>query len=203
MYGLPTTTIINKPLYKKALFEKYNMKEPETFNADISRLLLVARVSPVTVPALKPGKEMEGFYVLQVVMKRKNYDAKSFSLLHKLIPQDLVFALQYEDETQFLIFHSSYHLHTEWMPTEKATIPLQGITIEDTWQNIIATIGQLDANANKSLEEQLEEKEHRAHLLSQIEALEKRCRAEKQTHKKYELHKQLLKLKEEIKCVIN
>lgn len=203
MYGLPTTTIINKPLYKKALFEKYNMKEPDTFNADISRLVLLARISSATVPALKPGTEMEGFYVMQVVLKHKKYDVKSFVLLRKLIPQDLVFTLQYEDETQFFIFHSSYHLHTKWMPSEEATIPLQGITIDDAWQNIIATIGQLDANANKSLEEQLEEKEHRAHLLSQIEALEKRCRAEKQTHKKYELHKQLLKLKEEIKCVIN
>lgn len=33
----------------------------------------------------------------------------------------------------------------------------------------------------------------------QIEMLEKRCRAEKQTHKKYELHKQMMDLKELIK----
>ncbi|MCR5573731.1 MAG: DUF4391 domain-containing protein [Bacteroidaceae bacterium] len=198
MYGLPATTIINKPIYKKALFEKYNMKEPDAFNADISRLLLLARVSSATVPALKPGKEMEGFYVLQVMMKRRDYDVKSFVLLRKLIPQDLVFALQYEDETQFLIFHSSYHLHTEWMPTEEATIPLQGITIDDALQNIIATIGHLEAHADKSFEEQLHEREHREHLLSKIETLEKRCRAEKQTRKKYELHQQILKLKEEL-----
>lgn len=198
MYGLPTATIINKPLYKKALFEKYNMKEPDTFNADISRLVLLARISSATVPALKPGTEMEGFYVMQVVLKRKDYDVKSFVLLRKLIPQDLVFALQYDDKTQFFIFHSSYHLHTDWMPTEEATISMQGITIDDAWQNIIATIGHLEANADKNLEEQLHEREHREHLLSQIEALEKRCRAEKQTRKKYELHQQLLKLKEEV-----
>ena len=47
MYGLPPNTLINKPLYKKAVFEKFNLKatERDRFDADISRMALVARVS--------------------------------------------------------------------------------------------------------------------------------------------------------------
>jgi hypothetical protein len=35
-------------------------------------------------------------------------------------------------------------------------------------------------------------------LLRQIETLEKRAHSEKQTRKKYELHQQILKMKEEL-----
>ena len=41
-------------------------------------------------------------------------------------------------------------------------------------------------------------REEREKLLRQIEQLEKRCRTEKQTRKKYELHQQIMKLKEEV-----
>lgn len=196
MFGLPDTTVINKPLYKKALFEKFNMKEPDSFNADISRMVLVARVATSTVPALKEGKEINGFYVLQVFLKRKNYDIRHFVLLHKLIPQDVVYALQYEDETQFLAFHTFITVHSDWTPTSEATITLKGITMDDAWRNLVADIGHLDAQSDISLEDQMLERENREAVLRQIAALEKQCRAEKQTRKKYELHQEILKLKE-------
>jgi len=40
-----------------------------------------------TVPALAEGQEVKGFYVLQVVLKRQDYDDKNILLLQKLIPQ--------------------------------------------------------------------------------------------------------------------
>ena len=202
MYGLPPNTLINKPLYKKAVFEKFNLKaiERDRFDADISRMALVARVSSATVPALTKGKEIEGFYVLQVALKRKDYDTKNILMLQKLIPQKIVFALQYEDETQFCIFHTRLQ-QSEWMPTGEATISLQGLTLDDVWSNIVAIIGGLDAQAEESIEEQIIHREQREKLLRQIESLEKQCRTEKQTRKKYELHQQLQELKLKIKQV--
>ncbi len=200
MYGLPPNTLINKPLYKKAVFEKFNLKaaERDRFDADISRMALVARVSSVTVPALTKGKEIEGFYVLQVALKRKDYDTKNILLLQKLIPQKIVFAMQYEEQTQFCIFHTRLQ-QSEWMPTSEAAIPLQGLTLDDVWNNIVAIIGGLDAQAEETVEEQILNREQREKLLFQIESLEKRCRTEKQTRKKFELHQQLIKLKEKLK----
>ena len=66
-------------------------------------------------------------------------------------------------------------------------------------RNIVATIGGLDAQAEESIEEQIIHREQREKLLRQIESLEKQCRTEKQTRKKYELHQQIIKLKEELK----
>ena len=225
MYGLPVTTAINKQLYKKAVFEKFNLKaarkrvkseahigssereqsrpevkaaERERFDADISKMALVARISPATVPALSEGKEIKGFYVLQVILKRKDFSVQNILFLQKLIPQKLIFALQFEELTQFCIFHTRLQ-QSVWMATEEAVITLQGLSLDDVWNNIVATIGGLDAQAEESIEEQIIHREQREKLLRQIESLEKQCRTEKQTHKKYELHQKLIKLKEELK----
>ncbi len=202
MYGLPPNTLINKPLYKKAVFEKFNLKaaERDRFDADISRMTLVARVSTATVPALTVGKEIEGFYVLQVALKRKDYDSKSILTLQKLIPQKLIFALQYDGQTQFCIFHTRLQ-QSAWMPTDETTITLQGLTLDDVWNNIVANIGGLDATSEESIEEQIIHREQQEKLLHQIESLEKQCRTEKQTRKKYELHQQIQELKSKIKQV--
>ena len=208
MYGLPASTILNKPLYKKAVFEKFNLKtaERDRFDADISKMVLLAYVSPDRVPALSEGKNIKGFYVLQVMMKRKEYDTRNILLLQKLIPQKIVFALQYtpplgEDGrglAQLCIFHTRLQ-QSEWNDTESTEIPLKGLTLDEVWENIVATIGNLDIEAEETIEEQIINREEQEKLLRQIEQLEKRCRAEKQTRKKFELHQQILKLKEKLK----
>ena len=199
MFQLPLATAINKPLFKKAIFEKFNLNaaERDRFDADISRMALVARVSPATVPALTKGKEIEGFYVLQVSLKRKDYDSKNILMLQKLIPQNLIFALQYDEQTKFCIFHTRLQ-QSAWMATDEAVITLQGLTLDDVWNNIVATIGGLDAQAEETIEEQIIHREQQEKLLRQIESLEKQCRSEKQTRKKYELHQQIVKLKEQL-----
>lgn len=200
MFQLPPATVINKPLYKKAIFEKFNLKtvDRDRFDADISRMSLVARVSPATVPALAEGQNIKGFYVLQVILKQKEYDVKNIFLLHKLIPQNLVFALQYDEETQLCVFHTRLQ-QSAWMQTEETVIPLKGLTLDDVWNNIVATIGGLDAQAEESIEEQIINREQREKLFRQKESLEKQCRTEKQTRRKYELHQQIIKLKEGLK----
>ena len=87
---------------------------------------------------------------------------------------------------------------SEWKHASDAEIPLKGLTFDDVWNNIVAEIGSLDNDAEETLEQQIINREEREKLLHQIEVLEKRCRTEKQTRKKYELHQQLLKLKEQL-----
>ena len=199
MYSLPANTLINQPLYKKTVFEKFNLKtaERERFDADISKMALVARISPATVPALAEGQEIKGFYVLQVTLKHQDYDSKNILLLQKLIPQQIIYALQYENQTQLCVFHTRLQ-QSDWCDTESTEIPLTGLSLDEVWENIVAVIGGLDAQAEESIEEQIINREQREKLLHQIEALEKRARTEKQTRKKYELHQQIMKLKEQL-----
>ena len=158
----------------------------------------MAYVSPSKIPALHEGQEVIEFYVLQIQLKHKDYDPKIILMLNKLIPQKLVFALEYDDNIQFCIFHTRLQ-QSEWVHASDATIPIKGLSLDDVWNNIVAEIGGLSNDAEETLEQQIIEREEREKLLKQIDALEKRCRLEKQTRKKYELYQQLLKLKEELK----
>ena len=202
MYGLPASTIVNKPLYKKAVFEKFNLKtaERDRFDADVSRMAIVAYVSPSKIPALHEGQDVKEFYVLQVQLKQRDYDTKNILLLQKLIPQKIVFALEYGEEVQFCIFHTRLQ-QSEWKHASEAEIPLKGLTFDDVWNNLVAEIGGLDNASEETLEQQIIHREEREKLLQQIASLEKRCRTEKQTRKKYELHQQLQELKLKIKQV--
>jgi len=200
MFGLPASTTVNQSLPKKAFFEKFNLKAAERnrFDADISRMVIVARISQATVPALAAGKDITGFYFVQVILKQKEYSDQCLLLLNKLVGQKMIFALQYGEETQFAVFHTRL-LKSDWQKTESVSLDLKGLTLDDAWQNFVSFIGCLDAQAEETIEEQIINREEQEKLLRQIETLEKQCRTEKQTRKKYELHQQIIKLKEELK----
>ena len=63
---------------------------------------------------------------------------------------------------------------------------------------MVADIGAVIVEEGASLEQSIIQQEQRDKILRQIANLEKRCRSEKQTRKKYELHQQIVKLKNQI-----
>ena len=115
MYGLPQSTITKKQLPKKAIFAKFDLKpsQREGFDEDIARIDIVGVVNQNTVPAVGKGDEIKEFYVLAVQLKRKEYDSKNIAMLTKLIEQNMVFTLHYEEEVQFAIYHTKL-ITSDW-----------------------------------------------------------------------------------------
>ena len=199
MYGLPHTTEIRKQLPKKAIYAKFELKpaQRDGFDADVSRIDIVAVVSPTTVPAIAAGESIKEFYVLAVQLKRKDYDEKNIAMLSKLIPQNILFALQYEDQTQLAIHHTKL-IKSEWKPTYDTTISLTGLNLDTVWENIIKAIGEIQVQEGKTLVEQIQADERLAKLKKQIEELERKCRAEKQPRMRLELYEKLTILKKQL-----
>lgn len=201
MYGLPQSTITKKQLPKKAIFAKFDLKpsQREGFDADIARIDIVAVVNPTTVPAVGDGSEVKEFYVLAVQMKRKAYDSKNIALLTKLIPRNIVFALHYDEEVQFAIYHTKL-ITSNWqlLTPNSSFLTIQGLDLDVVWENIVKSIGNIKVEDGNTLKEQIREDDERAKILKQIEQLEKKCRAEKQPRKKLELFEQIKKLKNQI-----
>lgn len=197
MYGLPLSTERKRQLPKKAIYVKFDLKpaQRDCFDADVARIDIVAVVSPATIPALSEGSEVKEFYVLDVQMKRREYDAKNILLLTRLIDQHMVFALRYEEQVQFAIFHSKLFT-TAWQPVGQATLPLSGLTLDTVWENIVKEIGQIEVAAGHTLGEQITDDEQRAKLLAQIATLEHKMAKEKQPRHKREYFEQIKKLKE-------
>ena len=199
MLGLPKATEMSKQLPKKAIYAKFQMNTAakEKIDADISRITIVNEIAPnkVNIPA---GDEVKNFFVLLVSLKRKEFDEKTIATLSKLIPQNILFILEYGNESKLAIYHSKL-MQTDWKPTEEQRIELQGLNLDKVWENLIRSLECGVWNEELSLDENIALHEQQEKLQRQIIKLEKQARAEKQPKKKFELAGKVKKLKEELK----
>ena len=187
MLGLPKSTELSKQLPKKAIYEKFNMNTAarEKVDADISRINIVSEVSPATTN-ISAGEHVKSIYVLQVILKRKDFDPKTISQISKLIDQNMLLALDFEGERKLAIFHAKL-LQSDWKPSGECSVRLAGLDLDTVWENLITQVGSIEIEQGHSLDEQIAVDEQKEKLEKEIARLEKMARNEKQPKKKFEL----------------
>lgn len=195
MLGLPKTTEMSKQLPKKAIYERFGMNAAtkEKIDADISKITIVNEISEGTVN-IPSGSEVTSIFVLLVTLKRENFSGKTIELLSKMIPQNILFVLEYDGESKLAIYHTKI-MQTDWKPTEEQRIELQGLNLDKVWENLIRSLESGVWNEELTLDENLAFHEKQAKLEKEIARLEKRARAEKQPRKKFELVQKIKELK--------
>ena len=189
---------MNKQLPKKAIYAKFQMSTAakDKIDADISRIVIVNEISPsrINIPA---GEEVGSFFVLLVALKKKNFDEKTIAALSKLIPQNILFVLEFEGQSKLAIYRTKL-MQTDWKPTESCALELRGLTLDKVWENIVVDIGGVSIADGNTLDEQIAADERRQKIEKEIAKLEKQARAEKQPKKKFELVQRIKKLQYEI-----
>ena len=201
MLGLPNTTEIRKQISKKAVYTRFQMNTAakEKFDADISRVILVNEVNPasVNIPA---GETVGGFFVMLVVLKKRDFDEKIIAALSKMIKQNILFVLEYEDESKLAIYHTKL-MQTDWKSTDEQRIELQGLNLDKVWENIVIDVSGLNIEEGNTLDQQIETDEKRRKLEKEIEKLEKQARAELQPKKKFELVQEKRRIERELESI--
>ena len=197
MLGLPKATEMSKQLPKKAIYTKFQMNTSakEKIDADISRITIVNEIAPnkVNIPA---GDEVKSFFVLLVTLKGKDFDEKIVATLSKLIPQNILFVLEYNGESKLAVYRLKV-MQTGWKPTEEQRVELQGLNLDKVWENIIRSLELGVWNEELSVDENIELHEKKAKLQKEIARLEKQARTEKQPKKKFELVQKIKKMRNE------
>ena len=198
MLGLPKSTELSKQLPKKAIYAKFQMNtnEKAKIDADISRITIVNEVSAAKLN-IAEGEQIKSFFVLLVSLKRKEFEEKSIIAISKLIDQNLLLILEYENEAKLTVYHTKL-MQTAWNRNEELSVELKGLNMDAVWENIIVQIGGMQIEQGNTLDEQIIIDEKRAKLKKEIDKLEKQARAEKQPKKKFELVQQMDKLKKEL-----
>lgn len=198
MLGLPKTTELKRQLPKIAIYKKFAMNTAarEKFDADVSRIDIVNEISPSNT-AFAAGETVSSFYVLLVTLKRAEYDEKNIVLLSRLIDQNMLFVLCFEDRARLAAYRSKL-LQGNWAAPDSLWVTLNGLDLDAVWENLLIQVGNVTIEQGLSLDEQLAENERRGKLQRQIEQLERKLRAEKQPKKKFELHQQILRTRKEL-----
>ena len=196
MLGLPKSTELLRQLPKKAIYEKFNMNTAakEKFDADISRINIVAEISPNTV-SIEKGETVSAIYVLQVILKQKEFDSRTISQISKLIDQNMLLVLDCDGERKLAIHHTKL-IQSDWKPSDDCSVSLTGLNLDTVWENLITQVGSIEVEQGHSLDEQIAADEQKAKLEKEIARLERQARNEKQPKQKFELVQEIKKLRE-------
>ena len=189
MLGLPASTEIHKLITRKRVYEHFgadmSAERRKRFEADIARMVLTNEGSPVSIN-LPAGEQVQSFFVLQVTLKEKEFDAQNIALLARLFGQRLVMMLEYEGRQRLALWQGRLYM-TEWADAGAWTLPLTGLNLDQVWEHIVAQIAGIDREPGRALDEQLAQAAQREKLQKEIARLEKQARAERQPKKKFEL----------------
>lgn len=199
MLGLPQSTELNRPLPKAQLYKKFELKQAQrdAFDVDIARMEIVNFIAPQSLPGIAEGTEVKAVFVVDVELKRSDYDTKNIILISKLIPHRIIFALRYENKVQLAVYHTKLFT-APWQhltPNASSLIPLKGLSLDAVWQNIVAYVGSFEVAEGNSLAEQIRVDEERTRLMRQIESLERQMRSTSQPRRQRELYSEIKKLK--------
>ena len=209
MLGLPTTTEYNKRIPKQKFYENLSVTPAlkRIFVEQIQNVIWANKIAPATI-SVSEGKEVTEIEVFRICLNAGTLDESALRQMDKQIPYHILFVLEYNEKHQVWIgykevsggdnaFKVNKYYHTEWLAEQDLHIKIDGLDMDSIYANLVRQIGGIEKDDN-SLGEQIADKEYRERLEKEIAKLEKLARAEKQPKKKFELFKQLNKLKEEI-----
>ena len=201
MLGLPKATELSKQLPKNAIYAKFQMNTAEKakIDADISRIMIVNEISSAKLN-IADGKLIKSFFVIQVILKNKDFEDKTIITISKLIPQNMLLILECGAEAKLAIYHTKL-MQTEWKRKEELSIELKGLNMDAIWENIIIQIGGIKIEQGNSLDKQIVLDEQRMKIQKEIDRLTKLARNEKQPKKKFELVQKINKLKQELEII--
>lgn len=216
MLRLPQSTEVKRPLPKAQLYRRFDWKpsQRESFDGDVARLDFVNWIAPRTLPAIAEGTEIKEIFVIEVTLKKRDFDMKNIMLLAKSIPQSVIYLLRFEDEAMLAVFFTKLFT-TSWTHAEGMSLQLRGLNLDVVWENIVREIGNVGTclwhvesssemggdcqsvqhRTAMSLHDQIIADEQRAKIERQIATLERQMYAAKQPRRKRELFEQLQKLK--------
>lgn len=193
MLGLPESTEVRQFISKAAIYRKFelNNSQQTSFDEDIKKITIVNEISNQTVKL--SGNDENSFFVLEVQLKHKNYDKKNIERLSKLIDQNILLLLTYEDEARLAVFKTILH-ETEWEQLENINLILTGLSFDALWENVIRTVGGIETQEESTLEEQITSNIEKAKIQKQIDVLKKKMKSEKQFNRQIEIKAKIKKL---------
>ena len=217
MLNFPKTTEFNRLIPKQKFYDNINVSSElkKVFVEQIKNIYWKNKIATSTTN-LAPGNSVTELEVLEIRLKGPLLDESLLKQIDKEIPYHILFMLSYKGKYQAWIgykenndsgknaFKVNGYYHTEWMSEDELPIKLEGLNIDDVYENLVRQIAgtRLDSNLNDdSLKVAVERDNQRQQIKKQIEKLESQIRKEKQLNKQMLLNNDLKKLKKQLREV--
>ena len=210
MITFPDSTLVGKPVPKTAFYRnlEVNAKMKQRFVDSVESITWTAKLAPSTL-SVADGKTVHEITVFRMVLKKEEVPSDVLTLIDKQMPRHTLFLLQHDDAFCLLVNYKEWHdaantrfdivktFQTGWTSADKLSLSLDGQDMDAVYSAIVKQVAGADITSEaKDIHTAVAQTKEQEALRQKIAALEAKIAKERQPKKKFELHQQLVKLKE-------
>lgn len=210
MIVFPKSTLVGKPVPKTAFYKnlEVNAKMKQRFVDSVESITWTAKLAPSTL-SVADGKTVHEITVFRMVLKKEEVPSDVLTLIDKQMPRHTLFLLQHDDAFCLLVNYKEWHdaantrfdivktFQTGWTSADKLSLSLDGQDMDAAYSAIVKQVAGADITSEaKDIHTAVAQTKEQEALRQKIAALEAKIAKERQPKKKFELHQQLVKLKE-------
>ena len=116
-------------------------------------MIITNEISETSVN-IKATEGISAIFVLQVELKRKEYNDKNIIMISKLFGQKLLIVLHCENVYQLAIYETRL-LKSDWKNEEEISLKLKGLDLGSVWDNFVTQISGINVQDGNTLVEQI------------------------------------------------
>lgn len=210
MIVFPKSTLVGKTVPKAAFYKnlEVNARMKQRFVDEVASVTWVAKIAPSTLN-VADGKTVHEITVFRMVLKTDDVPSDVLTLIDKQMPRHTLFLLQHDDDFCLLANYKEWHdaantrfdivktFQTGWTSGDKLSLSLDGQDMDAVYSAIVKQVAGADITSGaKDIHTAVAQTKEQEALRQKIAALEAKIAKERQPKKKFELHQQLVKLKE-------
>lgn len=209
----PKGCIVGRSVPKTLFYECMEVSPSlkRRFVEDISSITWLYKLAPSTIN-VENGTDVYEIAVFLVALKSDDVPNEVFIQIDKAMPRHIVFIQSFQDRFRLLVNYKEWQDRTKgtfkiiktfvslWGGQKDLSLPIQGQTLDRVYDHIVRSIaGLLLTSETEDLQSAVDEASKREALQKEIAQLKKRMAKERQPSRKFELHKQILQLENQLK----
>lgn len=210
MIVFPKSTLVGKPVPKTAFYRnlEVNSKMKQRFVDSVESITWTAKLAPSTL-SVADGKTVHEIAVFRIKLKGETVPTDVLVFIDRQMPRHTLFLLQHDDDFCLLVNYKEWHdaantrfdivktFQTGWTSADKLSLSLDGQDMDAVYSAIVKQVAGADITSGaKDIHTAVAQTKEQEALRQKIAAIEAKIAKERQPKKKFELHQQLVKLKE-------
>lgn len=209
MLTFPDSTYLGQPMTKKKFYEHLEVPAliRQSFTDDIDQIIWKNKLSATTLN-VAPGNRVKEIALLEVQLKKQNYNKELLRFIDSKMSLYFVFLLKYELQLQLLIHYKEPVANrpatfriletyaTAWVDEATIKLTISGLNLDMVYQNFVQQIGKLEFSYDSvEFSEKVKQNIERKKIERKISMLESKLRKEPQFNKQLEIANKIKKLK--------
>ena len=210
MIVFPKSTLVGKPVPKTTFYKnlEVNAKMKQRFVDSVESITWTAKLAPSTL-SVADGKTVHEIAVFRIELKGETVPTDVLVFIDRQMPRHTLFLLQHDDDFCLLVNYKEWHdaantrfdivktFQTGWTSADKLSLSLDGQDMDAVYSAIVKQVAGADITSEaKDIHTAVAQTKEQEALRQKIAAIEAKIAKERQPKKKFELHQQLVKLKE-------